>query len=363
MKLRQIICALFIFILALFLFSCENKGENNKEEDEEVYFYFDKVKVNVNLGEEVTLDVITNYEGLVEYTVSSPIVSLDENVVKGLFPGTCYVFGKITTSEGTIEEKVIVNVIGDKRASDCFVRFTIDSLDVKVGEKVKLPLETDYPFDLAFSGSPYYKIEDGYISFSDDGKFEVSAYFIYDGRTFGDTIIINSKYDKEYVNIIIDDETYEIAKGSKLSDFLKKLYNNELYSKKPGTLYDGYYYDLNYQARVDLNTIVTESMEIHLHLIEEEYTLKVNKVLSYYQGFAFDDEVVCISPATKYKVSQFDFTDYLIFAVKYDLQCLEYVVMSRGRKVLYPDGFLLCVRYDHSDYQIISELLQVGCKV
>lgn len=363
MNMRKILYFLFIFLVSFLLISCDKLENVEPVVEDEIYFYFDKVKVNVNMDEEVILDVVTNYDGIIEYYASSPIVKLDGNKVTGVFPGTCYVFGKVVTSNEILEEKVIVNVIGDKKVSDCFVNFTLDQMDAKVGEKVKLPIETDYPYDLAFSASTYYKIEDGYITFNDDGKFTISAFFIYNGKSYGDTIIISSKYEKEYVSIIIDDETYEIAKGSKLSDFLRKTYNNELYIKEPGTLYDGYYYDLSYQVHVDLNMIVEEPLEIHLHLIKEEYTIKVNKVIGFYQSFAFDDEVVCISPSCKYKATQFDLNDYVYYAIKYNLECLEYVVMSKGKKVLYPDGFLLCIRKDYSNLDKVSELLQVGCKV
>lgn len=351
-----------IVLVSCFIISCNKKEEPIPvEEEEELFINFSKRIIDVNLDEEFKLEVITNYESEVIYESSSPILKVNGDSAKGIFPGTCFVYAKILDGEEEITDKLAVNIRGEKQISDCYIRFTQKEMNVLVGEKVTLPIETDYPYELLFSYDKRYTIKDNTIEFNDDGKYTIEAYFLDGSKVTRDTILFNVKYDKEYVDLIIDDEVYFALKGESLYSSLIKIYDGDAYQKVPGTLFDGYYYDLEYTLSVDTNMILNESIEIHLHLIKEEYTFDVNKIIGFYSSFAFDDEIVCISPSTPYKITGFELGNYNIYAVQYDLDVDEYVVRSRGKKVLYPDGFLLCVRSDSDKAIVLSELLQDNC--
>ena len=93
------------------------------------------------------------------------------------------------------------------------------------------------------------------------------------------------------------------------------------------------------------------------------YGVNIDKVYGYRASDAVNGQVVAISPAYSGDFNALVLDNYELIAIRYNPSEADYFVVETGKKVLYYDGFLLCIKKDSAESEEFLPKLSVGTKV
>ena len=354
MKKIKIVLSILVIIFCFSFFGCKKKEEPKPiEEPIEYDLFFNKSNVNLIVGESFTFDIITNYEGELEFELSNSNCSLDGYTIKALAPGTTKLYVRFEANDEYYSAKMEINI------TDLYLEGG-NEFSMFLDEKNKLFIDTNYKGELDFVYD-YDKLnityEEGnyYVVGNETGTYKVRCYVPGFMDEYSTEFLIHCT---KICKLVIDDVSYNIYWGTKLVDTLQHLFGDALSEPPLGYSLIGYFYDNNYENEVDINKNVYEDIEIYALYDKLQYTISLNKVVRYKSTSTLGQNCIAITQVAGYEFEDFDLTDYATYEVRYDISKNEYVIKNEKARFIPYDGFILGIKRDSDQFEELRSVLK-----
>ena len=251
----------------------------------------------------------------------------------------------------------------EQEPEDPFIRFTSEEFLAYIDSDTELTYDTNYDGELTWS------TEDNDIIWLDEpiatglelGEATVSISFEVDGTKYEATTKVKVM-EKKY-KITIEGEVYEAIRNTTYEDFFKELYGRKGHPEKEGYEFVEWYLDSDYLRVCHGYNKITDDITLYPLFEKYVYGIKIDRVYGYRSSVVINGQAVAISPSYNQDFNEVSLSNYDLVAFRYNPTKQGYFVVEVGNKVLYYDGFLLCLKKDSAESKEFLPKLTVGREV